>query len=72
MLPVGTKVRIKLDKPVDTFGKRLEGNHFRATDLRWSVKIYTITNVLLTPNQPILYQVDNEKTAYTYNQLQVV
>ncbi len=71
VLDIGTKVRVALDKPKGVLGTKLGGN-FRATDTRWELKISTITNILLTPDQPVLYQVDNEPTGYTRNQLQLV
>jgi hypothetical protein len=55
LLPIGTKVRVKLDYPIDTVGnKRLSGT-FRTSDIKWSPKIYEITQVLLTPNKPPMY-----------------
>lgn len=73
ILDIGTKVRTVLDKPKDIFGRPLSGYHFRATDTRWDPKIKTITNIILQPDEPIMYEVDNnEYPAYTYNQLQVV
>ena len=68
---IGTKVRVKLDNPEDVRGGKLPGT-FRAGDIRWKNKIYTITNIILTPNQPVMYQVDNETTGYTKEQLQIV
>ena len=53
-------------------GKRLIGT-FRATDVRWSKKHHTITDVVIKPQSPPLYILDDdETTAYTKNQLQVV
>jgi hypothetical protein len=66
---VGTKVRVALDKPEGILGNKLKGR-FRATDIRWSHDISTISNVIITPNQPIMYQVDGLTTGYTFNQLQ--
>lgn len=73
LLDIGTKVRVALDNPItaDEKGKRLHGK-FRATDIRWSPEVHTITNIYLNPGAPPLYQVDNGKVAYTKNQLQVV
>ena len=72
LLEVGQNVRVILDKPEDvTIGKLM--GHFRATDIRWSPKVTKITNVILTPGQPPMYQVEgDDKRAYTYNQLQTV
>jgi hypothetical protein len=71
ILEIGVKVRTKLDKPKGVLGEKLHGT-FRATDIRWEPKIKTITNIILTPRQPVMYQVDDEKTGYTRLQLQVV
>jgi hypothetical protein len=73
ILPVGTKVRVQLDVPEDFLtGSRLVGK-FRTGDLRWTKDIHTITQFFLRPGQPILYQVDDDnKAAYTRNQLQLV
>ena len=60
VIEVGTKVRTKLDKPKSATGAKLGGYAFRATDIKWDPKIKTVTNIMFPPNQPILYQVDNE------------
>ena len=73
ILDVGTKVRVMLDKPRSVLMKQLSGYHFRATDIRYDPQIRTITKMILQPDQPVLYTVDNTNyPAYTYNQLQVV
>lgn len=73
LLKIGTKVRLLLDKPIDTVkGKRLIGN-FRSGDIRWTTKIYKITEVLLKPGFPPMYLTDaNDNVARTKNQLQKV
>ena len=71
ILAIGTKVRLKLVKPVGVLGEKLMGQ-FRATDIKWETTISTITNIILTPDQPIMYQVDKQTPAYTFNQMQVV
>lgn len=67
---IGQKVRIQLDKPIDTVkGNRLYGN-FRSSDIKWTTKIYTITQVLLKPGQVPLYLTDsNDNVARTKTQL---
>jgi hypothetical protein len=72
LLEVGQKVRVMLDKPEDvTIGKLM--GHFRATDIRWKPEITEISNVIITPGEPPMYQVKGDvKRAYTYNQLQLV
>ena len=73
IIPINSKVRIKLDKPENTYNQgRLQGD-FRKSDIRWSRDVKEITNIYLTPNQPIMYQVNNDNSiAYTDNQLQVI
>lgn len=73
ILENGTPVRIQLDNPIDyTDEKRLHGK-FRAGDIRWSKDIGKITRFYLRPDQPVMYEVDNNnKVAYTKYQLQVI
>mmetsp|Transcript_7123 Transcript_7123/g.7469 ORF Transcript_7123/g.7469 Transcript_7123/m.7469 type:complete len:375 (+) Transcript_7123:2-1126(+) len=75
MLKVGDHVRVQLDNPIDVNGNKLHGT-FRSGDIRWNPKVRTISDVLVKPGQPIMYQLDdgagNGHTAYTYNQLQKV
>lgn len=54
------KVRIKLEKNehTDNFGKKLIGN--RATDINWSVRIYTIISPVFTPSNPIMYRIKDD------------
>jgi hypothetical protein len=73
LLSIGQKVRVALDKPKNVLGYRESGYNFRATDTRWDNKIQTITNIIFQPDEPIMYELDNQTyPAYTYNQLQVV
>ena len=69
----GMKVRAVLDAPRDLVsGKKLSGR-FRSADLRFDPKIRTIEQVIIRPNYPILYRLnDDPRTVYTYNQLRVV
>jgi hypothetical protein len=73
LLPIGTKVRIQLDNPITYVeGKQLTGK-FRSGDIRWSKSTHIITRIFLRPNQPPMYQCDdNDKVAYTKYQLQVI
>ena len=72
MLEVGTRVRVQREAPRNAQGQREVGG-FRATDLRWERPVRTIANILITPRQPIMYQLDGgDKTGYTREQLQVV
>lgn len=75
ILSEGTKVRVALDAPRDVVsGKRLHGK-FRDTDIRWEVKPRTIMQVIIQPNQPPMYLVDDYEgnidhtQAYTKSQL---
>ena len=66
ILEIGTKVRTALFSPIDLVkDKRLLFN-FRSGDVRWSIATRVITNIILRPNSPIMYAVDNDnKTLYT-------
>ena len=72
LLNIGDKVRIQLDHPIDTQGKRLHGE-FRSTDLRWTPTTYSITQVLLKPGFPPMYLTNKtNEVSYTKEQLQKV
>jgi hypothetical protein len=72
LLDVGTEVRTALFKPEDTQGKRLSGK-FRSSDIRWDPKIKKITNIIIKPNAPLMYIVNNDvQTPYTNNKLQII
>ena len=80
LLAIGTKVRPILDKPIDyVSGKRVHGK-FRGADIKWDPEVRIIKNILLLPDQPPLYQLNDkndidkidQSVAYTKNQLQVV
>jgi hypothetical protein len=80
LLEIGTKVRVKLDNPIDyVTDKKLHGK-FRVTDIRWDPHPRIINNIMLMPGQPPMYQLNDEKdvnkidttAAYTKGQLQVV
>ena len=71
MLPVGTKVRVKLDVNKDINGKRLIG--WRSADIRWSKNILEIENIILKAGFPIMYALKDEKNIFrTRQQLQVI
>lgn len=75
LIPIGTKVRVQLDRPEDLRGEPLTGiQRFRATDIRWSPIIRTVIHINLTPGYPPTYEVDNPRDhiKYTKNQLQIV
>ena len=72
LLKIGTLVRVALDYPQNLYKKRVD-SVFRTGDLRWTRKGKPITNIIINPNQPVLYQVNNDDSvAYTRQQLQVV
>ena len=71
MLPVGTKVRVKLDVNKDITGKRLIG--WRSGDIRWSRNILEIENIILKAGFPIMYEPKGEINIFrTRQQLQVI
>jgi CRISPR/Cas system CSM-associated protein Csm2 small subunit len=59
---IGDKVRVLLDYPQSIDGKRLHGDKFRSGDVKWSVKPYTIENILILPNMVIRYVVKGIET----------
>ncbi|EGG15645.1 hypothetical protein DFA_10487 [Cavenderia fasciculata] len=72
LLDLGTKVRIKLDEPIDyNTDQRLYGN-FRSSDIKWNPEIKTIQDLMLKPSFPPLYKVNDSDIWYTKNQIQVV
>ncbi len=73
ILPIGTVVRVALDKPINNVdGKRLYGK-FRATDPRWDKTPRKIEELSLRPNQPVQYFIEGKnRNVFTRNQLQVV
>ena len=73
MLGIGDKVRILLDYPQDVHGKRLSGDKFRSSDIRWTREVYKITEVLLKPDAPPMYLTNkNDHVARTKGQLQLL
>lgn len=73
LLLLGAKVRTLLNKPINTYNSGGLSGTFRKSDIRWSREIKTITNVLITPNMPVMYQVDDiDKVTYTKQQLQEI
>ena len=71
MLPIGTKVRVKLDVNKDITGKKLIG--WRSGDIRWSRNIFEIENFVLKAGFPIMYSLKDEINIFrTRQQLQVI
>ena len=72
LLTIGQRVRLKLDHPVDSQGKKLSGT-FRSGDIRWTQKIFKVTQVLLKPGFVPMYMIDKtNETSFTKEQLQAV
>ena len=71
---IGDNVRVKLDYPINVVTGKALDTSFRETDIRFSKDIYKIKDVVLQPNQPPLYELNNNKpnTLYSYYQLQKV
>ena len=72
ILPIGTRVRVKLDYPINLVNKKRLVGTFRSSDIRWTRDIKTITNIILKPGFPIMYQVNDESFFRTRNEIQVV
>ena len=58
LLNIGTKVRVLLDEPIETTGKKLSGRR-RSSDIYWNPQERKIVNVVLYPNQPAMYQLNS-------------
>lgn len=72
ILKKGTRVRYLLDHPVDFNYKKQPTPQFRNGDVRWS-KPTTIEDIIISPNQPILYKVRGvENALYKRKQLQLI
>jgi hypothetical protein len=73
LIEEGTRVRIPYDEPREFLTGERQPGHFRVGDIRWQPKIWTVKKIILKPNTPPLYVIDeNKKVAYTRNQLQIV
>ena len=73
LLSIGQKVRLLLDKPINTTNNAKLYGKFRSTDIKWTPQIYKITEVLLKPGQVPLYLTDsNDNVGRTKNQLSIV
>lgn len=78
LLEEGTKVRAILDEPRNILGEKQIGK-FRSGDIRFNPDVRIIKRILLKPNKPPMYLLDNkkepngvDKVPYTKNQLQVI
>jgi hypothetical protein len=80
ILSNGTKVRVKLDAPINPVDNKILKGRFRSTDIKFEIKPRTVLSMSWTPGLPPLYYVnklDNENevdmsTAYSKDQLLVV
>ena len=67
-LPSGVQVRYVLSPGEDEGGERR-----RATDPIWSITVYNINRVVISPDQPVLYYLlDGPKRSFVREELQVV
>ena len=67
-LPSGVQVRYLLSPGEDEGGERR-----RATDPIWSIEVYNINRVVISPDQPVLYYLlDGPKRSFVREELQVV
>ena len=67
-LPSGVQVRYLLSPGEDEGGERR-----RATDPIWSLEVYNINRVVISPEQPVLYYLlDGPKRSFVREELQVV
>ena len=79
LLKIGDKVLVKLDYSINAFDKTKLDEKFRSGDIRWNPKIRTIGKIILNPNMPPMYQlneIDKDKidnsVAFTRLQLLLV
>ena len=56
-----TQVRVKLDNPLNVVDKKALSGRFRAGDVKWNPEIRTVKKVVLLPNMPPLYFLNNVK-----------
>lgn len=79
LLDEGTKVRTRLDNPIDIVTNKTIPGRFRSADIKWDPTVRTIVSVIIKPGQPPLYLLNSldksseyESIGYTKNQLQVI
>ena len=72
LLGIGENVRLLLDHPEEISGKRLIGDKFRSSDIRWTRQVYKIKETILKPDSPPLYLTNKDTVARTRGQLQTV
>ena len=73
LLKEGQAVRILLDHPIEVHNNKRLGGKFRSGDIRWTKDVHVIKDILLRPDQPPMYTVDNNThVQYTRQQLQPI
>ena len=72
LLGIGDSVRLLLDHPEEIGGKRLIGDKFRSSDIRWTRHVYKIRETILKPDAPPLYLTNKDNVARTRGQLQTL
>lgn len=73
LLPIGQKVRLLLDYPINNTNHARLGGKFRTSDIKWTPDVYEITDVLIKPGFPPGYlTTKNDMVFRTKNQLSVV
>jgi hypothetical protein len=72
LIPLHSTVRYILDYPLNALGNKVDSK-FRSGDIRWSRETSEVKRIVLNPNIPPLYILNNKKgVAYTKRQLQVI
>lgn len=75
ILQIGTKVRVKLFKPVAGAAGEytMDKTRWRTADIRWQEAVSKITNIVIRPNSPIYYSVNGDDAhLFLRNELQLV
>ena len=74
IIPIGTRIRVQLERPRDTVKGNLLPGNFRSSDIRFHPDVRRVEQVLLKPGFPPMYLIsdDDKLVARTKNQLQIV
>ena len=79
LIPIGTKVRVMLDSPVDVAHEQKLYGKFRKSDIRYNQEIRTVKEFIVKPGFPPMYLLDGnigprktDAIARTKQQLQIV
>jgi hypothetical protein len=73
LLKENQAVRVLLNHPIEVHNNKRLGGKFRAGDIRWTKEVYLIKDILLRPDQPPMYTLNDGKSVqYTKQQLQPV